>query len=59
MDENIFQNTVDDFINCYYSMSDEDLSQDEKNARDEMLEFCLCAVKEYKNELNIRVVELI
>lgn len=42
-----FQNTLIDLRDCYYNLDDEDLSEEEQNAREQLIELCKDIVEEY------------
>ena len=47
-----FQNTLQDFLDCYDHMSDTDLSEKEQKARDRMVQLCGDISCEYENDDN-------
>lgn len=44
-----FQNTLSDLQDCDEHLSDVDLSKEEHNARQQLIELCLCIVEEDAN----------
>ena len=46
-----FQNTLQDLLDCYDHMSDQDLSEHERKARKQLLEVCYQIVEDYQDEV--------
>ena len=45
-----FHNTLIDLKDCYYNMEDEDLSEEEKEAKEKLIKLCCDIAQDYGNE---------
>lgn len=45
-----FYNTLIDLKDCYYNMEDDDLSEEEKRAKEELIKLCCDIAQDYGDE---------
>lgn len=45
-----FQNTLQDLRDCFEHLQDDDLSYEERQAREKLIEYCFLIVEETENE---------
>lgn len=47
-----FRNTLEDLRDCYNNMDDTDLSEDERKARNKLIQLCVNLADDYRDELD-------